>query len=154
MLRSKTPPPSKSHSHADMAARKAQPLVKSLRIDAGVMRQQFDQFASPRTRFRDRPLHQLLADAAAAPVAGDADVLDQPARGTLRAQPRQDAELQAADHRALAVLGDDEDDVRVAINGFEGREIGSRQRLLDPLARAAERIVCQHAYDDADILAA
>jgi hypothetical protein len=42
MLRSKTPCRSKSHGHADMAARKAQSLVKSLRIDAGVMRQQFD----------------------------------------------------------------------------------------------------------------
>ena len=38
---------SKSHGHADMAARKSQPLVKSLRIDAGVMRQQFDQLAAP-----------------------------------------------------------------------------------------------------------
>ena len=98
-----------------MAARKAQPLVKSLRIDAGVMRQQFDQLASPGPRFRNRPLHHLLADAAAAAAAGDADILDQAARGALRAQPRQDAELQAADDGALAVLGDDELNVRVAL---------------------------------------
>ena len=86
-----------------MAARKAEPLVKPLRIDAGVMRQQFDQFASPRACFHNRPLHHLLADATTAAVAGDANILDQAARGALRAQPRQDAELQTADHRpALA----------------------------------------------------
>jgi hypothetical protein len=76
-LRSKAPWLSKPQGHADMAARKAQPLVKSLRIDASVMRQQFDQFASPGPRFRNRPLHHLLADAAAAAVFGDADILDQ-----------------------------------------------------------------------------
>ena len=37
---------SKPDRHADMAARKAEPLIKPLRIDAGVMRQQFDQLAS------------------------------------------------------------------------------------------------------------
>ena len=95
---------------------KSQPLIKSLRIDAGVMRQQFDQLASLCARFRDRPLHHLLADAAAAAMSGDADILDQAARGALRTQPRQDAELQAADHRALAVLGDHELDIRIAVD--------------------------------------
>src|SRR5436309_13964183 len=42
-IRFNRPRISKSQGHADMAARKAEPLVKSLRIDAGVMRQQFDQ---------------------------------------------------------------------------------------------------------------
>ena len=37
---------------------------------------------------------------------------------------------------------------------LERREIGLRQRVLDPLAAAAERIVRQHGDDDADILAA
>src|SRR5207247_3369674 len=101
MLRAKTRWRSKSQGHADMAARKAEPLVKSLRIDAGVMRQQFDQSASLGPCFHDRPLHHLLADAAAAAVFGDADVLDQATRGALRTQPRPNAELQAADHGAL-----------------------------------------------------
>ena len=74
-----------------MAARKAEPLIKPLRIAAGVMRKQFDQLASAAARFRHRPLHHLLADAAAAAMAGDTNVLDQAARGALRAQPRQNA---------------------------------------------------------------
>src|SRR5215213_1611972 len=114
---------SNSQGHADMAAGKAQPLVKSLRVDAGVMRQQLDQFASLRSRFDNRPLHHLLADAAAAAAAGNADILDQAARGALRTQPRQNAELQAADHGALAVLGDNKLDVPIAVDGFECREI-------------------------------
>src|SRR5258708_31211695 len=105
------PATSKSYGHADMAARKAEPLIEPLRVDAAMMGQQFDQFASPAPRFRHRPLHQLFADAAAAAVAGDADVLDQPARSALRAQSRQNAELQATDDRALAVIGDDEQDI-------------------------------------------
>src|SRR5947208_12995166 len=140
MLCSKTLWLSKSQGHADVAARKAEPLVKPLRIDAGVMRQQFDQFAFPRACFHNRPLHHLLADAAAAAVFGDADILDQAERGALRAQPRQDAELQAADHGALAVLGDDKENIRVAVYRLERREIGLRQRVFDPLTVAAERI--------------
>src|SRR6267142_2448275 len=63
--------------HPDMAARKSEPLVEALRIDAGMMGQQFDQLAAPCAGFRQRPPHQLLADAAAAAIGGDADVLDQ-----------------------------------------------------------------------------
>src|SRR5262249_46656375 len=85
--------------HADMAARKAEPFIEALGIAAGVMGQQLDQPAAPAARFAHRPLHQLLADALAAAMRGDANVLDQTARGALRTQPRQDAELQAADHR-------------------------------------------------------
>ena len=80
-----------------MAARKSEPLVEALCVDAGVMREQLDQLAAFTPRFADRPLHELFADAAAAPIGGDAHVLDQPARGALRAQARQNAELQAAD---------------------------------------------------------
>ena len=76
------------------------------------------------------------------------------ARGALRTQPRQDAELQAADHGALAVLGNDEEDIRIACEPIERRKIGLRQRVFDPLTGAAERIVRQHGDDDADILAA
>src|ERR1700694_1514449 len=76
-----------------MARLKSQPYVEPLRIDPGVVRQQLDQLATLAARLRDRPLHQLLADAAAAAMGGDADVLDQAARGALRAQSRQDAEL-------------------------------------------------------------
>ena len=70
-----------------MAARKAEPLVKSLCIDAGMMRQQFDHPASLGPRFGNRPLHHLLTDAAAAAVFGDADILDQAARGACELNP-------------------------------------------------------------------
>ena len=109
-----------------MAARKPQSFIKPLRIDTGVMRQQFDQLASAAARFRHRPLHQLFADAAAAAMAGDPDVLDQPARGALRAEPRQDAELQAADDGALPVLRDDELNIGIARELLERREVTLR----------------------------
>ena len=95
-----------------------------------------------------------LADATAAAMAGNADILDQAARGALRAQPRQDAELQAANDDALPVLGDDELNIRVVCEPLERREVGLRQRVFDPLARPAERIVRQHGDDGADVLAA
>ena len=99
-------------------------LIKSLGIDAAIVRQQFDQLASFCTGRGDGPLHQLLADAATAALGGDANVLDQGARGALRAQSRQNAELQAADHRAFAILGDHKLDVGIAIDPFERRKIG------------------------------
>jgi hypothetical protein len=68
-----------------MARLKSQPNVKPLRIDACVMCQQFNQLAAFRARFRDGPLHHLLSDAAAAALGGDANILDQAARGALRA---------------------------------------------------------------------
>lgn len=97
----------------DMAARKSQPLVEALRVDAGMMREKLDQLAAPRARLVDRPLHEFFADAAAAAVGSDAHVLDQPARSALRAQSGQDAELQAADN-PVALLGHHELDVRLA----------------------------------------
>src|SRR5436309_11628847 len=57
---------SESHSHPDMARLKPQPLVEALRIDAGVVREQFNQLAAFCLRLRNRPVHQLLADTAAA----------------------------------------------------------------------------------------
>src|ERR1700710_3141376 len=90
---------SKPQRHPDMARLKSEPHVEALRVDAGVVREQLDQLAALAARLRDRALHQLLADAAAAAMRGDADVLDQAARGALRAQARQDAELQAPDNR-------------------------------------------------------
>src|ERR1700759_2298451 len=83
--------------HADMTARESEPLIEPLRIDAGVMGEQFDDLAASRARPFDGPAHELLADTAAAAIGGDADILDQAARGALRAQPRQNAKLQAAD---------------------------------------------------------
>ena len=68
-----------------MARGKSQPRVEPLRVNTSPVREQFDQLALIETRLRHRPLHQLLADAAAAAMAGDADVLDQGARGALRA---------------------------------------------------------------------
>ena len=66
-----------------MAALKSEPLVEALGVDTGMMRQQLDQLAAFRARFRDRPLHHRFANAAAAAMRGNADVLDQAARGTL-----------------------------------------------------------------------
>ena len=57
-------------------------------------------------------------------LTGDANILEQSARGALRAQAGQDAQLQATDHRALAVLGNHELDVRIARDTFECIEIG------------------------------
>src|SRR6266481_7747109 len=74
----------KAHRHSDMAARKSQPLIEALGVDAGVMRQKLDQLAALRARLSDRPLHHLFANAAAAAMRGDTDVLDQAARGALR----------------------------------------------------------------------
>src|SRR6266480_6463680 len=94
-----------------MARLKSQPQVKSLRIDAAVMRQQLDQLATVGARLRNGPLHDLLADAAAAAMRGDANILDQAARGALRTQSRQDAELQAADNGAAFIFRDHELDM-------------------------------------------
>jgi hypothetical protein len=74
-----------------MARLKSKPFVKPLRIDAGMMREQLDQFASPRPCFRDGPLHHFLTDATAAAMRGDPNVLDQAARGALRAHSGHDA---------------------------------------------------------------
>jgi hypothetical protein len=41
-----------------------------------------------------------------------------------------------------------------ALEGVERSEIGRRQRIFQPLAAAAERIVGQHSHDDTDIAAA
>src|SRR5260370_39129313 len=145
---------SESQGHADMASPESEPLVKPLRIDARVMGEQFDQLAAFGARLSDGPLHQLFADAAAAATAGDANVLDQRARGALRTQSRQDAELQAADDGPLAVHRDHELEVRIAVDRLERLEIAIRQRIFEPLPRAAERIVRQHFDDDADVVAA
>src|SRR5262245_13956130 len=109
--------------HPDVAALETEPLIESLRIGAGVMRQQLDELAVFGTRLADGPLHELLANAAAAAMRGDAHILDQRARGALRAEARQDAELQAADHGAL-LFRNDEREVRIAIDPVEGVEIG------------------------------
>src|SRR6202165_4501111 len=106
---------SKSQSHPDMARLKSQPGVEPLRIDAGTMRQQLDQLAIPGARFRDGPLHQSPSNAAAAAMRGDANVLDQAARGALRTQSRQDAELQAADDGAFTILREHELYIRIMV---------------------------------------
>jgi hypothetical protein len=136
-----------------MARHKSQPLVKPLRIDAGVVRQQLDQSATAGTRFCDRPLHHLLADATAAAMRSDANVFDQAARDTLRAQSRQDAELQTTDHNPLAVFRNHELDIRVAIDRLERQEIRFRQGIFEALAAAAERIVRQHPHDRQNVVA-
>src|SRR5947209_20449109 len=98
---------SKADSHADVTGSESKPLVEGLPVEARLMRQQFDQIAAARFRFRDSPLHQLLADAAAATITGNTDIFEQTAETALRADARQHRELQAADHPALA-FGNDE----------------------------------------------
>jgi hypothetical protein len=93
------------------------------------------------------------SDAAAAAMRGEANVLDQATLGAPRAQPRQDAELEAADHVTVIVLCDHKLDMRMTVNRFERPEIFRRQRLLDPFAAAPERIVRQHPHDGFDFLA-
>ena len=137
-----------------MAAGETKPLIEPLRVDTRVMREQLDQFAAFGARFRNGPLHHLFADAAAAAMTGDADILEQAARGALRAQSRQDAELQAADDGALVILGDHELEVRVALYPLERVEIGLRQRLFKPFPLPPERIVRQQGNDNADVVAA
>jgi hypothetical protein len=95
----------------------------------------------------------LLANAAAAPIGSDAHVLDQAARGALRAQARQDAELQAADD-APTLLRHHELDVRIAAQPFERIIIERVQRIFEPLAGTAEMIVGEHGDDRSDIVAA
>ena len=136
-----------------MALGKAEAFVKPLRVDTGVMRQQLDQLAAPGARFADRPLHELLADAAAASIGGDADILDQAARGALRAQARHNAELEAADHPPRIVLGDDQREVAITLDLVERGKIAIRQRLFEPLARAAKMVIGQHRDDSRDVVA-
>jgi len=76
---------SKADSHADMTSCESESLVEALRVHSRLMRQQFDQIAAARFRFRDGPLHQLLADAAAATISGNAHVFEQTAGAALRA---------------------------------------------------------------------
>jgi len=54
--------------------------------------------------------------------------------------------------KALTVLGDHKLDMGSLFERFERPEIGRRQRLLDPFAGAAERIVRQHPHDRADVV--
>src|SRR4051812_978165 len=149
----RSPPASKADSHADVTRCKAEALVEALRVDAARMCQKFDKTAAARLRFRHRPLHQLLADAAAAAVGGDADILEQASDAALRADAGQDRELQAADHPALA-LGDHELEILIALDPLERHVIDRRQRLLHPLAGAPEVIVSEHGDDRGDVLAA
>ena len=74
---------SKPQRHPDVARLKSQPRVEPLGIDAGVVREQLDQLATLGARFRDGPLHDALSDAEAAAMRGDANVLDQAARGAV-----------------------------------------------------------------------
>src|ERR1700751_5231603 len=113
-----------------MALREAEPLIEALRVKARMMRQQLDQLAAPCACFADRPLHELLADAATAAVGGAAHILDQSARGAWRAQAGQEAELEAADPPARLVLGDDQREATVALDLLERGKIAIRQRLL------------------------
>src|SRR3954468_5289116 len=144
---------SKADSHADVTRREPKPLVEALRICSRLMRQQFDEIAAARFRFRHRPLHQLLADAAAAAIGSNADVFEQTAQAALRAETRQDRELQAADHPALA-LGNHELDILIALDPRECLVIGRMQRVVYALACAPEMIVGEHRHNRSNILAA
>src|SRR3954452_13951050 len=91
---------SKADSHADVTRGGPEPLVEALRICSRLMCEQFDQIAAARFRFRHRPLHQLLAESAPMAIASNADVFKQCPPAALRAETRQERELQAADHPA------------------------------------------------------
>ncbi|MCP1992113.1 hypothetical protein J2R79_007003 [Bradyrhizobium sp. USDA 4539] len=62
--------------------------------------------------------------------------------------------MQTADDDAVPVDGDDELQIGIALDPREGLVIALRQRILDPLARTAERIVRKHADDGGDVFAA
>ena len=137
-----------------MAARKAQPLVKPLRIDAGVMRQQFDQLAALAARFRNRPLHHLLADARLRQWLATRTSSIRPREAPCELRPgrmqscRQPTTAPSPSSATTSwIFGS-------RSTRLERREIGLRQRILDPLAAAAERIVRQHGDDGADVVAA
>src|SRR3954451_12679786 len=144
---------SKAYSHADVTRGEPKPLVEALRICSRLMCEQFAQIAAARFRFRHRPLHQLLADAAAAAIGSNADVFEQTPPAALRAETRQDRELQAADHPALA-LRNHELDILIALDPRECLVIGRRQRVFYALACAPEMIVGEHRHDRSNILAA
>src|SRR3954449_6109434 len=143
---------SKPDGHAHVARNESEPLVEALRIYSARMRQQLDQIAAARFRLSYGPLHQLLADAAAAAIGSDTDILEQTADAALRTDARQHRELQAADHPALT-LGNDELEVGIAIDPRERFVVRGRQRILDPLAGAAEMIVGEQRHDRGDVLA-
>jgi len=60
-------------------------------------------------------------------------------------------ELQTANDSAVIVLRNHELDVLIAVDPFERPEIRRRQRVFEPFARAAERIVRQHPHNDIDV---
>ena len=68
------------------------------------------------------------------------------------AQARQNAKLQAADDGAPVILGDDELDIRIAIEPLERYEIGLRHRIFEPFPWPAQRIVGQHGDNDGDVV--
>jgi hypothetical protein len=136
-----------------MARLKSKPDIKSLSIDAGLMRQQFDQLASAAPRLVDRPLNHLFADAFASPARGNTDVLDQAAPRSLPTQSRQDAKLQAADDGAIIAFRHHQLDVVVGFERLERCELSRRQRICDTFAAAAERNVGQHGDNIGDVVA-
>jgi hypothetical protein len=137
-----------------MTRLKSEPGIKALGIDAGVMREKLHHLATLRTRFRDRPLQHLRTDTAAAALRGDTNILNQATRSALRAQSRYNAKLQASDDRTIAIFRDHKLDVGSSFERFECLKVSRRQRIFDPLASTAERIVREHRHNDADVVAA
>lgn len=137
-----------------MTASETEPFIESLGIDPGLMRQQLDEFASPRLCLANGPSHQLFADTPAAQRRRNTNILDERSRSALRAQARQDAELQASDRAAVAAFCNHQPDIWVMREFIEGLVIRLRQWVLDTLAATAERIIGQHYHDRDDVLAA
>ena len=145
---------SKSQRHADMARLKSKPLVKSLRVDAGVMREQLDQLAalarasatahctscSPMPRLR-----QCVATRTSSIRPREAPCELSPGRMQSCRQPTTAPSPSCA--TTSRIFGS-------RSSALERPEIGRRQRVFDPFARAAERIVRQHRHDRADVVAA
>ncbi len=101
-----------------------------MRVDTSVVRKQLNQLAALRASLGKRPSHQLFTDAAIAAMSGDTHIFNQAAAGAVGAQPRQNAQLKAADHLAYRILRNYETQVWIALDQFERTEIARRQRVL------------------------
>ena len=87
-----------------MAAVEAEAFVESLRVDARVMRQQFEHDAAVRFGLSDRPAQHDLADALPATARGDADILDQRTSRAARTDAGQKTQLKTAYADSLKII--------------------------------------------------
>jgi len=84
---------------------------------------------------------QRLADSGAASFPGDAHALDLGARQAMAREAVNDRKLQAADHRAARLDGQEDAVAGLAAHALEGVPIGLRERLLCAFALRPERVL-------------